>query len=130
MLKQNCFIRKNTKELRNKLSSLDLKLNHGKAWGKYLCVFETEDSKEWCYVASPLSELEDMPNYKNAIDCGDNEELFLAIASLRDDSNKHQWYTDGNRWCLNNIKSKYDWMIDDSWHKDTIEELIEHFNNK
>ena len=130
MFKQNCFIRKNTKELRSKLSSLDLNLNHGKAWGKCLCVFETEDSKEWRYVASPLSELEDMPNYKNSIDCGDNEDLFLAIAALSDDNNEHQWYTDGTRWCFNKLKPKYEWMIDDSWHKATVEELIEHFKNK
>jgi hypothetical protein len=29
------------------------------------------------------------------IDCGENINLFLAIASLRDDTDKYQWFTDG-----------------------------------
>ncbi len=32
---------------------------------------------------------------KGRIDCGTNEELFLAIAALRDDTDKYQWFTDG-----------------------------------
>ena len=150
MFTQECFIHKNTKDLRSKLSSLGLKLNHGKAWGKYLCVFKTEDSKEWRYVASPLSELEGMPNYKNAIDCGDNEELFLAIAALRDDNDYMQWFvTEVNQsWvnigiyspkgsfelCLQENRYNKEWVGKEEFcscvvpaHKATIEELIEHF---
>ena len=49
---------------------------------------------------------------------------------LLDDNNEYQWYTDGTRWCFNKLKPKYEWMIDDSWHKATVAELIEHFLNK
>ena len=31
-------------------------------------------------------------NCAGRIDCGTNEELFLALAALRDDTNKFQWF--------------------------------------
>ena len=78
------------------------------------------------------------------IDCGTNEELFLAIAALRDDSDKHQFFTNGKEWIQ---CEKEDWIDEISslcvggnynydkkgelsleFHKATVEELIEHFN--
>lgn len=52
------------------------------------------------------------------IDCGQNEELFLGLASLRDDSDQHQWFTDGEVWRKEG---------DSGWHKATPQELIKHF---
>lgn len=71
------------------------------------------------------------------IDCGTNEELFLAIAALRDDTDKHQWFTDGNKWvkCSENKFSTY-WICNntgvslDNIHKATVDELIKHFKNE
>jgi len=70
------------------------------------------------------------------IDCGTNEELFLAIAALRDDTDKYQWFTDGDLWfkcgdevCNETIEyylNKYGRKI----HKATVNELIEHFKTK
>lgn len=77
---QSCFIRKNTKELRNKLKKLGYKLNHGKAWGRYLACFKTKDTNEYMFVASPDWDLVNMPNFETAINCDTNEELFLAAA--------------------------------------------------
>ena len=116
-----CFIRKCTPELKSKLEDIGyhrrpIKEKYDKH--KFLLVY-----RDGCYNSSTGNET----GTENYIDCGENEELFLAIAALRDDSNEHQWYTDGTRWCLHNMEPKYDWMIDDSWHKATIEELIEHF---
>lgn len=76
------------------------------------------------------------------VDCGTNEELFLAIAALRDDTDNNQLFTNG----------KGDWGIyrDGSdgglsgmdfygmpndfnlsyYHKATVNELIEHFKTK
>ena len=76
------------------------------------------------------------------VDCGTNEELFLAIAALRDDTDNNQLFTNG----------KGDWGIyrDGSdgglsgmdfygvpndfnlsyYHKATVDELIEHFKGK
>lgn len=78
----------------------------------------------------------------NGFDCGTNEELFLAIAALRDDTDNNQLFTNG----------KGDWGIyrDGSdgglsgmdfygmpndfnlsyYHKATVNELIEHFKTK
>lgn len=74
---------------------------------------------------------------KRRIDCGTNEELFLAIAALRDDTDKYQWFTDGDKWILC-PKTKFStyWVyyhIDvntDTIHKATVNELIEHFKTK
>ena len=64
------------------------------------------------------------------IDCGINEELFLAIAALRDDD-INQWFTDGIRWELCGVDeaSYYGWknIYKSVFHKATLEELIKHF---
>lgn len=85
------------------------------------------------------------------IDCGTNEELFLAIAALRDDSNYMQWFiTDsilsvsyddsiGNDHYFKEPKGiMFFWdenwdnatIISGRYHKATVDELIEHFKTK
>ena len=87
----------------------------------------------------------------NGIDCGTNEELFLAIAALRDDSNYMQWFiTDsilsvsyddsiGNDHYFIEPKGiMFFWdenwdnatIISGRYHKATVDELIEHFKTK
>lgn len=138
-----CFIRKNTQEIRNKLEKLGYYKNSPK-W--------TDDcSIIWTYQY-PVKGF-DTPNYVIAdsfdipfdkvsvlrgkfIDCGTNEDLFLAIAALRDDTDKYQWFTDGDLWfkcgdevCNETIEyylNKYGRKI----HKATVNELIEHFKIK
>lgn len=73
------------------------------------------------------------------INCETNEELFLAIAALRDDSDKYQYFVteEEMHWLNQNT-----WMpvgsfifsyvdnytdIDGKVHKATVEELISHF---
>ena len=60
------------------------------------------------------------------IDCGTNEELFLAIAALRDDSDIHQWFVDDYD---DSIWQKSEWNNANftKAHKATVEELIKHF---
>ena len=76
---------------------------------------------------------DDLEKIDSLIDCGMNEELFLAIAALRDDTDKYQWFTDGNKWILcPEIKFSTYWVNDidvnlDAIHKATVNELIEHF---
>jgi hypothetical protein len=69
----------------------------------------------------------DSDNKPDAIDCGENIDLFLAIASLRDDTDKYQWFTDGNitEMSTEDLPSKYMMM---EGHKCTVEELIKIFN--
>ena len=138
-----CFIRKNTPELRKKLGKLGYKKNSPN-W--------TDDCNIiWTYQY-PVKGF-DTPNYVIAdsfdipfdkhsclcgkfIDCGTNEELFLAIAALRDDADKYQWFTDGDKWILcPEIKFSTYWVNDidvnlDAIHKATVNELIEHFKEK
>jgi hypothetical protein len=139
-----CFIRKNTQELRRGLEELGYSKNYPK-W--------TDDcSIIWAYQY-PMKGF-DTPNYVIAdsfdipfdkhsalcgkfIDCGTNEELFLAIAALRDDTDKNQWFTDGDKWILcPEIKFSTYWVYNDVdvnldvIHKATVNELIEHFKIK
>lgn len=77
---QPCFIRKNTPELRKKLEELGY-ISH---------IFNNNDAnniyvdKLGTYISV---DIENQPYY---IDCGTNEELFLALAALRDDTDKNQ----------------------------------------
>ncbi len=74
---------------------------------------------------------------KGRIDCGMNEELFLAIAALRDDTDKYQWFTDGDKWIqCSEIRFSTYWAYNDvdintdTIHKATVNELVEHFKEK
>ena len=68
----------------------------------------------------------DSDNKPYCIDCGENIDLFLAIASLRDDTDKYQWFTDGKitEMSADDMPSKYMQL---EGHKATVEELIEFF---
>lgn len=144
-----CFIRKNTQELRRGLEELGY-FNDSPEWTNNCSII-------WAYQY-PMKGF-DTPNYvipdsfdipfdKHSalcgkfVDCGTNEELFLAIAALRDDTDNNQLFTNG----------KGDWGIyrDGSdgglsgmdfygmpndfnlsyYHKATVNELIEHFKIK
>ncbi len=123
-----CFIRKNTLELRKKLEELGYK--------------QVENGvNEWHIPMSKFPYLE--TGYDDrfgnffvgengywhtcAIDCGTNEDLFLAIAALREDTDKGQWFCDDNGlWekTDSDLPSRYMQM---HGHKATVEEIIEHF---
>jgi hypothetical protein len=89
---QPCFIRKNTPELRKKLEELGYTTSSicksgniatSSTVGKYSIISDwhwnsTNPHTTW--------------NNGNRIYCGENEELFLAIAALRDDSDYMQWF--------------------------------------
>lgn len=142
-----CFIRKNTPELRNKLEELGY--TNG-AWASprfeypYLMCFPNRefglfkgegfyiteddyrcDGKTWTY--NP---------HKEYIDCGDNEELFIAIASMTDDEYGLRDYyivtTDHDtRYVKGSIHRALPLssVIHPScYRKATVEELINYFN--
>lgn len=129
-----CFIRKNTPELRKKLEEL--------GYSKDYPEWTVDCSIIWAYQY-PIKGF-DTPNYVIAdsfdipfdkhsalcgkfIDCGTNEELFLAIAALRDDTDKYQWFTDGDLWfkCGDEVCNEGRKI-----HKASVNELIEHFKTK
>lgn len=142
MHKENCTINKNTKELRNKLIELGWKITY---------LIEDEDNVEDSIVCQLDEKLGDMFFTCNrrtvekdflcvpqVIDCGNNEELFLAIAALQDDSDYMQWFVfdddikfDGEILHKNGEfmlhEKKDNALHSDLYHKATVEELINHF---
>ena len=142
-----CFIRKNTPELRKKLEELGYIKNSPK-WTddcNIVWAYQYSEEKGFDTPHYVIANAFDIPFDKHSrlcgklIDCGTNEELFLAIAALRDDTGDNQLFTN----------EKGDWGIyrDGSdgglpgmdfygmpndfnlsyYHKATVNELIEHF---
>lgn len=142
-----CFIRKNTPELRKKLEELGYIKNSPK-WTddcNIVWAYQYSEEKGFDTPHYVIANAFDIPFDKHSrlcgkfIDCGTNEELFLAIAALRDDTGDNQLFTN----------EKDDWGIyrDGSdgglpgmdfygmpndfnlsyYHKATVNELIEHF---
>lgn len=139
------FIRKNTSELRKKLEKLGY--NHST---------DVIEDERFCIATSPvncnyhviLKEVFDDTNpYRTwncagRIDCGTNEELFLAIAALRDDTDDNQWFTngkgdwgmyrdgsDGNLPGMDFFGMPNDFDLS-HYHKATVNELVEHFKEE
>lgn len=137
-----CFIRKNTPELRKKLDELGYRL-FGAELNEDLCIFT--EPEYGLYSVEFFSNIPH-PDETDSVDCGTNEELFLAIAALRDDTDENQWFTDGKDWayrlrpsycapCVTIYKTlAFDHIPEDfkmeNYHKATVEELIEHFKEK
>jgi hypothetical protein len=135
-----CFIRKNTAELRRKLESL------GYRKGVYPLPVGREDVYDrdiHLYENSYHFRNSTLYGITNNIDCGTNEELFIAIASLRDDSDINQWFVmdveeymniNQGDWFIATDRTKgkhIGTQIDPMYcHKATVEEIIEHFNKK
>jgi len=150
-----CFIRKNTQELRRGLEELGY--SHGKP--KY---YADDDNKyDFIMCNNGIFFLLSQKNHvirnghplkkRGSVDCGTNEELFLAIAALRDDSNYMQWFiadsilsvsygdSIGNDHYFIEPKGSF-FFWDENWdnatiisgryHKATVDELIEHFKIK
>lgn len=139
MFIQPCFIRKNTPELREKLEGLGY--NRHPSYG---------DNGQYLYlnrrfyhtnVVGYSEEIERM------IDCRTNEELFIALAILRDDTNENQWFIAQNTMWDENYNGEItvyyeegEWLmwgyyslmkeIPSDFRKATVEEIIKHFKNE
>ena len=135
---QPCFIRKNTPELRKKLEELGYEPSF--YIGKYpevykniaVCTFFENryyglSEKE----ARHSGDINDAIKNRGLIDCGTNEDLFLALAALKDDNDKKQWFVHDYQyqkvWIFSEMEDYgKEWFA----HKATVEELIEHFNKE
>ena len=132
MFVASCFIKKNTPELRKKLEELGYTYNgrDTESWGaSALYCF---DGKYYeVYPAKPS-------RYHSIVDCGTNEELFLGLAALRDDTDKNQWVIDEanecfgweNSWSICDKDDMNERVVYTHYRKATVEEIIEHFKNK
>lgn len=147
-----CFIRKNTPELRSKLKELGYDICcctefKDACWLNTFLLNKTPSVHGIGYIneAEPLTLekrlqcfIEDNARSEHPnIDCGNNEELFLALAALRDDTDKYQQFVCIESYCdcfdlFHDIghfaKCITDRMPDSKyWRKATAEEIIEHF---
>lgn len=142
-----CFIRKNTDNIRNRLKELGYYCNPYLGWHNLCtCMFGIISVYSW-----RDDDINALKEIDVLVDCGANEELFLAIAALRDDSNYMQWfitdsilsvsYSDsiGNDHYFIEPKGiMFFWdenwdnatIISGRYHKATVNELIEHFKIK
>jgi hypothetical protein len=125
MFKQSCFIRKNTPELRQYLDMIGYKYG-GKA-SKF------EQPYLYCSL-DKYFECNSFPaRYHAIINCAENEDLFLALAALRDDSNYMQWFTNGETWFQNKQNDieviHYGAGNPINFHKAKVNELLEHFKD-
>ena len=145
---QPCFIRKNTPEIRKKLEELGYKPSYPifqyPEVFKHIAACNFFGSKYYGVSDDEVShhgEIKDAIKNRGMIDCGDNEELFLALAALRDDKPDYQWFL----WEHND--GEYHPEEDESWRqyipgehweewwwfevrKATVNEIIQHFKNE
>lgn len=143
---QPCFIRKNSPELRKKLEELGYKPSYPifqyPEVFQHIAACNFFGSKYYGVSDDEVShhgEIKDAIKNRGMIDCGDNEELFLALAALRDDKPDYQWFL----WEHND--GEYHPEDNDSWRqyipgehweewwwfevrKATADELIKYFN--
>ena len=139
MFTQQCFIRKNSEQLIYRLYKLGYEYYRPIDRFKNICTnfgnnidFDGNESDR--YVIDAFDDGYISYFNKIMIDCGTNEELFLAIAALRDDSDKHQWFTNDVFWIKcgqidlkNELDNNYEEFCVADFHKATVSELIEHF---
>lgn len=135
-----CFIRKNTPELRKKLEKLGYKSRTISNNDK-LCLATTANNvyAKYTIITNEMFDSVDPHrtwNCAGRIDCRTNEELFLAISALRDDTDDNQWFTDSKEWFqCQYLKVGMHYhdkpeILFEKWHKATVNELIEHFKEE
>ena len=67
---------------------------------------------------------------RKAIDCGENIELFKALAAMNDENDLEQWFVsnEGSEWAIcKKTLNVYSGVL---CRKATAEEIVEYFNNK
>ena len=140
----SCFIRENTLELRKRLEALGYKPLLSIEDGECLSTASNLEN----YHSIPAALFDDKDSYRTydcagRIYCGTNDDLFLALAALRDDTDNGQFFVFEERFVS---RINPDVIIEkgtllkccmDKWrmpyfpfHKATVKELIEHFKEK
>lgn len=142
-----CFIRKNTPELQEKLKEM----------GYDICPCANFQTSAWLDNCIYTNSIHGIPEHaigmllhdSDAIDCGENDFLFLALAAMRDDTDIYQWFTNGKDWgyspntiMYNKSMPCYCTLVFDhctndlhmedfiKYRKATAEEIIKHFSDE
>lgn len=121
-----CFIRKSTYKLMDRLNELGYRL-FGCELNEDLCIFTEPEYR--LYSVEFFSNIPH-PDETDSIDCGTSEELFLALAALRDDTDKFQWFISPEGIWVYNKDNDSILEVSLKWRKATVDELIEHFKTK
>ena len=132
--KFSCFIRKNTEELRKKLSEFGCITDRGNRLVNSTALLTHNGRFYSVYPVRPA-------RHYQIFDCGENEELFLALAAARHDSDKFQWFIcnenclnldaepiSAGEWQFNDRYEKLPRRLRDKWKKATYKDILEHFN--
>ena len=134
MFTQQCFIRSNSWQIINTLMKFGKNVLNREPNGYIV------SNEELVYSVCDEEEYLENMILNGFIDCGTNEELFLAIAALRNDLDRFQWFVMDAE--IYTEISKGDWFvatdikggkhvgtqIDPLYcHKATVEEIIKHF---
>lgn len=134
MFTQHCFIRKNSPKLIRRLEDLGYKYSQSivRPHSSLLVV-----NKGYYAINFPYGNAKG----EGFIDCGKNEELFFALAALRDDKDEHQWFVmdvdayanlnKGDWFKATDIKGQYHVGVKiepDYCHKATVEEIMKQFS--
>jgi hypothetical protein len=125
MFTEKCFIRKYSQELVNKLVEIGHNVIRFSEPQYIVC------DKNNVYLTSILPD-KDINEY---ICCDTNDELFLAIASIRNDKPDYQWFVwDDDVVAYNKFKQYIPGEQWEEWwwfevHKATVNELLEHFKD-
>ena len=146
---QPCII-KNTPERRAKLEEMGVTYDgyYGRendfivvGYGPYSNNYDTLNT---CPTNVAYHTMWDGYKHFDYVNCGDDEDLFFALAALRDDTDVNQWFVLDSHMGSINYSDSYipagSLMIcdRDNWsdiglveaHKATVEELIDHFRNR
>lgn len=136
---QSCFIRKNSKELQNELNEIGYKSTNNLvdkgciATSSMHGVYTVIDEWQWSSGNPHVTW-----NNGFRIDCGNNEDLFLAIAAINDENDYMQWFICDNEVSMFRIDQKgfsadkfvheyMDGRDTTGYRKATVKELIEKF---
>ena len=136
-----CFIRNNTFAIRVELSKLGYENSTNNVVGDSIAT--TPVTSHYTTISQKMYD-DPNPNStwsNNRIDCGRNEEMFLALAALRKDTDKNQWFicqeeyisthtmdfVKVGTWQLNTQYDKLPYSLKKLWRKAKVEEIIEHF---
>lgn len=94
-----------------------------------------------CADVAPDTTIEGLTAYE-LIDCGENIELFRALAAMNNENDQEQWYSyteyptneskNGVRRLIFNEHTRFDSFVDvpsGYYRKATVEEIVEYFKN-
>lgn len=134
MFTNQCFIRKNSEELRNTLTKFGYQEWDYATKHNNLCAINANPELEG--DPAKFDSFDDnftekyLINNSFLINCGTNEKLFLAIAALQDLSDKYQWFinehADNVEWfyCTTDKKPE----DKNNFKKATVEQLKKYFS--